>query len=458
MMLSLNLTFGQANTNQSVGTVVGSITQPIAPFNSEIFRFRTGLVTQLDSGTGFTTSNSQWFALGRVGGTGTTFSQTFYGMRFQQPNRSLLMGYTNSSPNNPVIQWIGTGATLGNLEFRAASAFGATGSPAPDLLVATMRSDGQTVFGSSATAFNSPAKVRVLNDVSNGSGYSSGLFVDNSATQISEAVVGIARNGSQSNYGVLGITFGSGAFEAGIYGETNATNSNQWAGYFEGNVFASNGTFQTSDKKLKENIKSEESILSKVSQLNPVNYNYKKISELNLASGLQHGFVAQELEAVFPELTRDVSKPIFDKERNYISNYEFKSVNYIGMISILTAAIKELNAETIALKAEINDLKTANKIGNNNSSSKTALDGYKLEQNIPNPFQDETQIKYELPNFSANSSIIIFDLNGKLIKEYSLTNKSGIVIVKSSDIGKGLFLYSLVSDGNELITKKMLVK
>ncbi len=455
MMLSLNLTFGQATLNQSLIGVQSSISTPIAAQSSEIFRFRSGLVTQLDLGNNFDLTatsplNSRWFSIGRL----NTGSQTVYGLRFQDRNKGVVFGYEDIANPNPRIQWIGTGAGLGNFEFRVANSFNSTIST----LVATMRSDGQTVFGESTAAFNSTAKTRVLNQVSSTVANSTGLNVDNSGSQNSNGIVSIGRNGTQSNYGVLGITLGTAPFEAGIYGESNSFNGNQWAGFFEGDVFASNGTFQTSDKKLKENIKSEESILSKVSQLNPVNYNYKKISELNLASGLQHGFVAQELEAVFPELTRDVSKPIFDKERNYISNYEFKSVNYIGMISILTAAIKELNTETIALKAEINDLKTANKIGNNNSSSKTALDGYRLEQNTPNPFQDETQIKYELPNFSANSSIIIFDLNGKLIKEYSLTNKSGTVIVKSSDIGKGLFLYSLVSDGNELITKKMLVK
>ena len=403
--------------------------------------------------------------MGRVGGTGTTFSQTFYGLRFQQPNRSLLMGYSNSSPNNPVIQWIGTGTTLGNLEFRAASSFGAVGAPAPDVLVATMKNDGQTVFGTSAAAFGSNAKVRVLNEVSTTIASSTGLAIDNSGSQNSNGIIGYARNGASSNFGVLGITFGTAPFEAGIYGETNAATNNQWAGYFDGNVFCANGTYQSSDAKLKENIKSESSVLEKLALLNPVTYNYKKIEELNLQTGTQHGFIAQELEAVFPELTRNVSKPVYNKEREIISTFDFKAVNYLGLLSVLTAGINELSnelkiikEESIALKVEINELKTANKIGINTSSLKTALDGYKLEQNIPNPFQDETQIKYELPNFSANSSLIIFDLNGKLIKEYSLTNKSGTVIVKSSDIGKGLFLYSLVSDGNEFITKKMLVK
>ena len=440
-----------AQNNRSAGNILTNFTgaTPVQQFSGgEIFRFQPGIITQLDTGTGFGFTADRWFSLGRL----NTGSQTVYGLRFQLPNKSVTFGYNNITNANPRIEWVGTGANLGNLEFRVANSFSSTVST----FVASMNSDGSSIFGSSAVAFNSNAKVRVLNDVVSAFG-SVGLNVDNSGSPNCNGIVSIARNGTQSNYGVLGITLGTAPFEAGIYGETNASNNNQWAGYFDGNVFATNGTFQTSDRKLKENIKSEESILSKLSQLNPVNYNYKKIKELNLATGLQHGFVAQELEAVFPELVRDVSKPIFDKERNFISNYEFKSVNYSGMISILTAAIQELNAETVALREELNNLKTkevVNKINNSNVN----FENLKLEQNVPNPFQNETQIKYEIPNFNSNSSIIVFDLNGKLIKEYSLSNKSGIVIVKSSDIGKGLFLYSLVIDGNELLTKKMLVK
>ena len=44
-------------------------------------------------------------------------TQTFYGLRFQMPNRGFVMGYSNLTAVNPVIQWIGTSANLGNLEF-----------------------------------------------------------------------------------------------------------------------------------------------------------------------------------------------------------------------------------------------------------------------------------------------------------------------------------------------------
>ncbi len=131
----------------SYGTILPTFpTDPSQQFSgSEIFRFAPGIVTQLDlAGTTvankpFDFSTSRWFALGRLN-TGT---QSVYGLRFQLPNKSLLLGYRDLADVNPRLEWIGTGAGLGNLEFRAANSFTSTTSN----LVATMTNDGNTYFG-----------------------------------------------------------------------------------------------------------------------------------------------------------------------------------------------------------------------------------------------------------------------------------------------------------------------
>jgi len=139
-------------------------------------------------------------------------------------------------------------------------------------------------------------------------------------------------------------------------------------------------------------------MLEKLAQIDAVNYTFKENNELNLPSGLQHGFIAQNVEEVFPELVSTIQKPVFDKENNEIDVYEYKSVNYIGMISILTSSLKEMNEEMTALKSEIEDLKRevqtnekSNKLGNQNDAGNS---GFSLEQNRPNPFTDRTTINY----------------------------------------------------------------
>ena len=234
-LLCFNLSFGQ---NQSVQGVNPSITVapgniPLGPqFGSEIFRFRSGLVTQLDSGSNFGFTN-QWFSLGRL----TAGTQTFYGSRFQTPNNALVMGFTSTSPNNPRIEWIGNGNNTGNLEFRVGTGFGTPGNPGLNQLVASMTKEGNTIFGNPINANNS-YRVSIFNNATNQFG--SGLFVSNSASEFSEGLTAIARDGALSNLAVLGITWGTGAFEAGIYGETATNNNgNQFAGFFDGDVFNS---------------------------------------------------------------------------------------------------------------------------------------------------------------------------------------------------------------------------
>lgn len=87
-----------------------------------------------------------------------------------------------------------------------------------------------------------------------------------------------------------------------------------------------NGFFQTSDKRLKENIVDLESSLDKISKIPTVNFNY--ISDEDKRA--QIGTIADEVEEVFPEL---VSK----------GSDGYKTVDYSKFSIIALAAIKELN-------------------------------------------------------------------------------------------------------------------
>ena len=491
-LLTYGVFYGQFNFSST--QIVNPIppTTPAAP--SEIFRFLPGNITQLDAGTGFDFTSSRWFSIGRLN-TGT---QTVYGLRFQLPNKALTFGYQDISDINPRLQWIGTGANLGNLEFRVANSFNSTIST----LVATMTREGNTIFGNpSVTGNGAKVSIENNNDV--------GLFILNNAslglnmlTPIATQLVGAGffidtRSGTEINtggtfdttgaientglllktgtgkfnigiqsfaldstidaIGVLGRTFGDSPFEAAIYGISPQTTGSQFAGFFDGDVFIAGG-FSPSDAKLKENIKPETNVLERLSQLNAVTYDFKRISELNLPKGLQHGFIAQDLANVFPELTKDIKKPVFDKEGKIVSHFEFKSVNYEGLIPVLTQAVNELNENIKSLKQEIEDLKELNSnLRLNNESSLQNSEKAILEQNIPNPFSDKTSIRYQYQKNAGNASLIVFDMNGKIVKEFPLSEPNGNITIDASQIGKGLFIYGLFQNGQELITKKMLI-
>ena len=96
-----------------------------------------------------------------------------------------------------------------------------------------------------------------------------------------------------------------------------------------------------SDINLKDNI--EKINIDDFNKLNPVSFTFKD-DEKNKK---HYGFIAQELETVYPEL---------------VTNTElgFKSVNYIEMIPILLSQMKNMQMEIDKLKEDIHKMKNGN--------------------------------------------------------------------------------------------------
>jgi hypothetical protein len=96
-----------------------------------------------------------------------------------------------------------------------------------------------------------------------------------------------------------------------------------------------------SDIILKDNI--EQINIEDFNKLNPVSFTFKDDDK----NKKHYGFIAQELETVYPEL---------------VTNTElgFKSVNYIEIIPILLSQMKNMHMEIDKLKEEIRKMKNEN--------------------------------------------------------------------------------------------------
>jgi hypothetical protein len=79
-----------------------------------------------------------------------------------------------------------------------------------------------------------------------------------------------------------------------------------------------------------------------------------------------------------------------------------------------------------------------------------------LFQNYPNPFREETTIRYTLPAGVDRAEIQLFDLNGQRLKRY-IADQLGQVVVKSSELKAGIYFYSLVIAGKTVNTKQMIL-
>ena len=120
--------------------------------------------------------------------------------------------------------------------------------------------------------------------------------------------------------------------------------------YVQGTAYAT-GTWSSSDAWFKKNISSIDNSLNKIMKIRGTKFEFRtdEFKDYQFAEGPQFGFIAQELENVFPELVKTESDG-------------YKSLNYSGMIPVLLEAIKGQQVQIDELKALVNTL-IANQTG-----------------------------------------------------------------------------------------------
>ena len=132
-----------------------------------------------------------------------------------------------------------------------------------------------------------------------------------------------------------------------VSGRFNIVNHNNTGVYL-----ASGGTtfIGTSDARLKTNVAPLPSATDKVMALNPCTYQWKADIESakDPAEIRSHiGFVAQEVEQVFPDLVHPIDHP---------AGPDYKGVNTTDMIPLLVRAIQEQTAELDVLDTKVSSL------------------------------------------------------------------------------------------------------
>lgn len=257
----------------------------------------------------------------------------------------------------------------------------------------------------------------------------------------------------------------------------------------------------TSDARLKDNIKNLKTSLLSISHLRPVSYTLKS-SDLSVSSkvdskhdsiygtmkfhGLDSisfsrthmGFLAQEMQSIFPELV-------------YTDNNGLLGVDYISLIPILVKSIQELTNKNLGdsldfqskldvlknkiiadsvyfdnkikmLTTQINQccgntkLKSAEIISGDQSSS--LHEAATLSQNSPNPFNQNTTIGYYLPSNIVNATIYIYNMQGLQIKSIPISTRGNeSIIISGNELTPGMYIYSLITDGKEIDTKRMIL-
>lgn len=104
-----------------------------------------------------------------------------------------------------------------------------------------------------------------------------------------------------------------------------------------------------SDSRLKTNTIKITDAIERLKNLNVYEYEFNdKVQPKSLVGQRKYGLIAQEVESRLPLAVRD--NLVFD-------GVTYKTVDYRELVPVLVQAVKELNNEIIALKAEIIELK-----------------------------------------------------------------------------------------------------
>jgi hypothetical protein len=130
-----------------------------------------------------------------------------------------------------------------------------------------------------------------------------------------------------------------------------------WTRLYATNLFSTNETFVNapyimSDLNLKINIADLSTMKDKLLSLRPVSYNlnpdFPGLAIDKTQNNAQIGFIAQELQAVFPDMVA--------KQENGLL-----AIRYTELIPILVKVLKEQQVEINALKQRVTDLEKSSK-------------------------------------------------------------------------------------------------
>ena len=151
--------------------------------------------------------------------------------------------------------------------------------------------------------------------------------------------------GTTSPYSVLTVWGPDTAAGTAALTISNSASTTELQVFDNGNAALAGTLSQSSDQRLKTNIQSLDAsdTLALIDQLNPVSFNW---IDPNQGNGAQVGFIAQQVQQIFPNLVSTTSATALTPGGTL-------GLNYIGLISPIVSAIQALSTEVQSLIAEV---------------------------------------------------------------------------------------------------------
>ena len=224
---------------------------------------------------------------------------------------------------------------------------------------------------------------------------------------------------------------------------------------------------ELSDINLKTNVNEIEDALTKTMSLQGVSFEWDIANNpgRNLSEGTNLGLVAQEVQPIFPEVVSSDENGIL-------------YIDYSSLIPVLIESVKELKYINDSLSESVNMLESRldnleqlvlDNLGEVEAKNAHAADFQQevilvnqlaivLNQNVPNPFREQTTISFQIPETVKEAMIVFIDNLGNILKQVEIQERgNGELLVYAYDLSAGNYTYYLVADGITIDSKKMVL-
>ncbi len=130
--------------------------------------------------------------------------------------------------------------------------------------------------------------------------------------------------------------------------------------------------------------------------------------------------------------------------------------NEDGSLNDYNTRIEALEDELETLKRLYLDQLTNTEDINKNEIDLVPLSQPELSQNVPNPSNNNSLIRYYIPEYANSSEIIFYSLTGREISRIELSETGrGELSINTEEISSTLLTYTLVIDGEVVQSRKM---
>ena len=250
---------------------------------------------------------------------------------------STAMGYLTTASTNWFSTAMGRETAASGTSSTAMGAFTAASGDA-----STAMGEFTAASGNASTAMGSSTTASGTASTAMGRGTTASDFASLSIGTYNLVNSVVTTGGDANNYDTDNAAFviGNGYEDNSDPMNTITVNSDAFVVYFNGNATLSGDLTINSDERLKDNIQPLGSTLDKLHQIEGKTYSLKK----DEGHTPKIGVLAQEVQAVFPELVTEGGDGIL-------------SVNYQGLVPVLINAINEQDAKIVALEAQNAEIK-----------------------------------------------------------------------------------------------------